>query len=60
MIENFSDVLSLVSILIIIIVLINMLIRFGKSGKKRVSALQRIEQEYYREFDDIEDEEIDY
>lgn len=60
MIENLSDVLSLTSVLIIILLLITYAIRFGSKRKTKFRALERIEEEYQREFDDIEDEEIDY
>lgn len=58
MIESLNDVISLISIITLIIVLISLYTK-NTSVKKQTTSLERVEDEYVREFEDIEDEEIE-
>ena len=59
MLENINDFISLAVIIFIILFMVSFAFRYSHKPNHK-SAIDRIEEEYYREFDDIEDEDIDY
>ncbi|MFI3284974.1 MAG: hypothetical protein R3Y57_07815 [Erysipelotrichaceae bacterium] len=58
MLENFNDFLSLISIILLLLCIMYYLVFHTRKGNKE--SLFEKSDEYYREFDDIEDEDIDY